>query len=104
MISFVNNFVVIVFSEARVASSVGQGFYTIGPCGEELLGVVGLHLRPTDPAAFHYRHVASAVMRQLMAGKTPAEICLDRARGFTCSTLDPVTGIEIWAVDVVVFS
>jgi len=27
--------------EARIAAYCGEGFYTIGPCGEELLGAVG---------------------------------------------------------------
>jgi TPP-dependent pyruvate/acetoin dehydrogenase alpha subunit len=78
--------------EARIASSIGQGFYTIGPCGEELLGAVALALRDTDSSALHYRHVATSVARQLMAGRAIEDIILDRARGFTCSLLDPVTG------------
>lgn len=78
--------------EARIASSVGQGFYTIGPCGEELLSVIGLLLKPTDASALHYRHVGTAVMRQLAAGKSVEDIVLDRARGYTVSKLDPVTG------------
>lgn len=78
--------------EARIASSVGQGFYTIGPCGEELLSVIGLLLHPTDSSALHYRHVGTAVMRQLVAGKSVDDIVLDRARGYTVSKLDPVTG------------
>jgi TPP-dependent pyruvate/acetoin dehydrogenase alpha subunit len=78
--------------EARIASSVGQGFYTIGPCGEEIMAAVALNLSNTDPSALHYRHVAMSVTRQLRLGKPLNEILLDRARGFTCSTLDPVTG------------
>lgn len=79
--------------EARIASSVGQGFYTIGPCGEEMLSLVALHMHSTDPSALHYRHVGTAIMRQLKQGNRKIEdIILDRARGFTCSTLDPVTG------------
>ena len=35
--------------ESRIASAVGEGFYTIGPGGEELLAAVGLVLKPTDP-------------------------------------------------------
>ena len=35
-------------TEARVASLLGYGFYTIGPCGEELLAAVGLVLRGDD--------------------------------------------------------
>jgi len=78
--------------EARVAASIGQGFYTIGPCGEELLSTLGLLLHPTDPSALHYRHVGVAIMRQLQQGKSLNDILLDRARGFVCSQLDPVTG------------
>ena len=78
--------------EARIASSLGYGFYTIGPCGEELLGTIAHHLRPTDSVALHYRHVATSITRQLIAGKTVSDIALARARGFTCSSLDPVTG------------
>ena len=56
--------------EARIASSLGYGFYTIGPCGEELLGSIAHHLRPTDSVALHYRHLATSITRQLIAGKT----------------------------------
>ena len=31
--------------ECRIASSIQEGFYTIGPCGEELLGTIGLILK-----------------------------------------------------------
>ena len=78
--------------EARTASALGYGFYTIGPCGEELLGSIAHHLRPTDSVALHYRHLATSITRQLIAGRTVPEIALARARGFTCSSLDPVTG------------
>ena len=78
--------------EARIASNIGMGYYTIGPCGEELLAATTLHLRPTDACALHYRHVSNAVLRQLLTHKSVEDIALDRARGFTCSTLDPITG------------
>ena len=39
--------------EARIASSMGKGFYTIGPCGEELLAAASLHLKSTDSVALH---------------------------------------------------
>jgi TPP-dependent pyruvate/acetoin dehydrogenase alpha subunit len=78
--------------ESRIASSLGQGFYTIGPCGEESLSALGLHFKESDSSALHYRHVSLSILRQLKQGRTAAEIILDRARGFTCSTLDPVTG------------
>ena len=51
--------------EARLASALGQGFYTIGPCGEEQLSAIALALRPTDAVALHYRHVAVSVARQV---------------------------------------
>ena len=78
--------------EARISSYLGLGYYTIGPCGEELLSAVALSLNSTDASALHYRHVSTAIARQLIAGKSIDEIILDRARGFTCSTLDPITG------------
>jgi hypothetical protein len=78
--------------ESRIASSLGQGFYTIGPCGEESLSAIGLNFKESDASALHYRHVSLSILRQLRQGRTTAEIILDRARGFTCSTLDPVTG------------
>ncbi len=34
--------------ESRVASLLGQGFYTIGPCGEELLSPIGFLLEQHD--------------------------------------------------------
>ena len=37
-----------IHTESRIASLLGQGFYTIGPCGEELLAAVGLVLRGDD--------------------------------------------------------
>ena len=61
--------------------SAGEGFYTIGPCGEEAMAAVGLTLRPTDPMALHYRHLASQLARQLKANRPIQEILLDRARG-----------------------
>lgn len=80
-------------SEARIASFVGKGFYTIGPCGEEMLGTMALNLQTQDITALHYRHLATSVGRQLLYdGRTLDEIALARARGFACSTLDPVTG------------
>ena len=78
--------------EARIASLLGQGFYTIGPCGEEMLSAVGLALRPDDGVALHYRHLAVQLARQLTTGRSIEEVLLDRARGFTCSARDPVTG------------
>lgn len=78
--------------ESRVSSLLGEGFYTIGPCGEELLASIGLLLRPTDPMALHYRHLAAQVARQLRAGRSVDDIMLDRARGHVVSALDPVAG------------
>lgn len=78
--------------EARIASSRGKGFYTIGPCGEEILAGIGLCLQDTDASALHYRHVAAEVARNLQSGVPLEDILLDRARGYTCSVHDPVTG------------
>ena len=78
--------------QARMASMLGEGFYTIGPCGEETVSAFGLALRDSDPCALHYRHVAAQISRQLLSGKDLDEILLDRARAYACSTLDPVTG------------
>lgn len=78
--------------ESRAASALGQGFYTIGPCGEEALGSVGAALRPSDASALHYRHLATQVTRQLASGRTLGDVLLDRARGYAVSTGDPVTG------------
>jgi 2-oxoisovalerate dehydrogenase E1 component len=80
-----------IVSEARIASFLGRGYYTIGPCGEELLGFVGLNFQNYDLTALHYRHLATSISRQMMADKSVESIALDRARGFTVSTLDPVT-------------
>lgn len=79
--------------ESRVASSIGEGFYTIGPCGEELMGALGVVLRENDPLALHYRHLATNIARSLKYGRmTPQQIALARARGYCVSSLDPVTG------------
>ena len=79
-------------TQSRIAAFMGSGFYTIGPCGEELMAAVGLALRPTDPAALHYRHLGTLIARQLVRGHDLEGILLDRARGYTTSTRDPVTG------------
>lgn len=78
--------------ESRVANHVGDGFYTIGPSGEELLGAVGLALRLSDPAAPHYRHLSTMLVRALRSGKPIEDIVLDRARGYCVSSHDPVSG------------
>ena len=94
---------------ARIASLVGQGYYTIGPCGEELLASVACALESEDSMALHYRHVATSIARQLLSNTTTnnnkrsgndqidydqtlQNILLARARGFTVSRNDPVTG------------
>jgi len=82
----------ILHTESRIMSLLGQGFYTIGPSGEELLSAVGTVLRPTDAMALHYRHVATQLARQFKSGKSMYDALLDRARGYTVSSLDPVTG------------
>lgn len=48
--------------ESRIASSLGQGFYTIGPCGEESLAAIALNIKEHDASALHYRHVSLSVL------------------------------------------
>lgn len=78
--------------ESRAASLLGEGFYTIGPGGEELLGVIGLVAGEKDPMALHYRHLAVQIARRLRDGQSVEDILLARARGFCVSSRDPVTG------------
>ena len=78
--------------ESRTASACGMGFYTIGPCGEEMLGATGEALEETDAVALHYRHLSVNMVLSLRAGKSVEEAVLDRVRGCTVSSLDPVTG------------
>lgn len=79
--------------ESRIASLCGQGFYTIGPCGEEMLCSIGFALDPiVDAMALHYRHLSVSIVRQLRMGKSLEDVILDRARGYVVSKLDPVTG------------
>jgi len=79
--------------ESRIASLCGQGFYTIGPCGEEMLASIGHALDPdVDAMALHYRHLSISILRQLRLGRNLEDIVLDRARGHVISKLDPVTG------------
>lgn len=77
--------------QSRMASVVGEGYYTIGPGGEELLACVGLQLRQTDPMALHYRHLATQFARHLQH-RSLDDVLLDRARGHAVSSLDPVAG------------
>lgn len=80
--------------QARIASMVGHGFYTISPCGEELLAAAGLVFRPEDSTALHYRHTAMSIARQMNENpdKPIVDLLLARARGYTVSKYDPVTG------------
>ena len=79
-------------TQSRIAAFEGYCYYTIGPCGEELLSTVALALRPTDPMALHYRHLGTLIARQLQRGVGMKSLLLDRARGYTTSASDPVTG------------
>lgn len=55
-----------------------------------MLSSVGYALDPTlDAMALHYRHLSVGIVRQLRLGKALEEICLDRARGYCVSRLDP---------------
>jgi 2-oxoisovalerate dehydrogenase E1 component len=56
------------------------------------MGAVSCHIENFDAAAFHYRHVAKSVVRQIRDGRSLEDISLQRARGFTVSIQDPVTG------------
>lgn len=89
----------------RVASLCGVGYYTIGPCGEELLGGAGMALKPQDSTALHYRHGALSLARQLRerssgngnckkedANDVMRDLLLGRARAYTVSRHDPVSG------------
>eukprot|EP00049_Salpingoeca_infusionum_P026976 m.29395 g.29395 ORF g.29395 m.29395 type:complete len:772 (+) comp9160_c1_seq1:108-2423(+) len=77
--------------ESRIAYTFGESFYTIGPGGEENLGVIGLALRPTDMMCLHYRHLATQIARQLRT-RPIEDILLARARAHTVSKQDEVTG------------
>ena len=50
---------------ARISSLVGEGWYTIGPCGEEALSSAALALETGDSAALHYRHSGVQLARHL---------------------------------------
>jgi hypothetical protein len=54
-------------SQARIASLAGEGFYTIGPCGEEAL-LSGAHaVQDKIMLALHYRHLGVNLARQFHA-------------------------------------
>ena len=55
--------------ESRTASACGMGFYTIGPCGEEMLGATGEALEETDAVALHYRHLSVNMVRSCVLEK-----------------------------------
>lgn len=76
---------------SRQASYQGQGFYTIGPCGEELLGGIALALQPQDSLALHYRHLATNLVRNMHDEEVSYQQLLDRAYGYTVSKLDPIS-------------
>lgn len=78
--------------ESRIASMIGHGFYTIGPCGEEALASIGCVIEDQDSVALHYRHLAVNIACQLCQGVSLEQILLDRARGYAVSKDDPVTG------------
>ena len=79
--------------ESRISNEFGEGFYTIGPCGEEALAGVGLAFQDSDPSALHYRHLSTLLARPLKSGeKSIDQILLERAKGYTISKTDPVSG------------
>eukprot|EP00759_Apiculatamorpha_spiralis_P027230 PhF_6_TR30148/c0_g1_i1/m.44134/K11381/bkdA; 2-oxoisovalerate dehydrogenase E1 component len=88
----------ITHTEARAAAYIGKGYYTIGPCGEELSSLLGVHLKAYDPIALHYRHLACGMARTLVNAKPEdyeamtKDVLLSRARASCVSIHDPVTG------------
>jgi TPP-dependent pyruvate/acetoin dehydrogenase alpha subunit/pyruvate/2-oxoglutarate/acetoin dehydrogenase E1 component len=89
--------------QSRISSACGQGFYTIGPCGEENLAAIALALdNDRDSAALHYRHLGANLLRTWMSKvggpenfdglSSLPDVIKDRARGYTVSSLDPVSG------------
>lgn len=54
--------------------------------------MLGCVARPTDPMALHYRHLGTSIARRLCSGISLRDIVLDRARGYTCSMNDSITG------------
>lgn len=78
--------------ESRIAAMAGHGFYTIGPCGEEALSSAAHAVESQDSVALHYRHLAINIARQLAEGHSIQDVLMQRARGYTVSRLDPVTG------------
>ena len=79
--------------ESRISALCGQGYYTIGPCGEEMLAPIGFAIDvESDAIALHYRHLSVSILRQLRLGRSLEDVTLDRARGHVVSKLDPVTG------------
>ena len=96
-------------TEARIAALMGTGYYTIGPCGEETLASVAFCLQSHDTMALHYRHSSIDTCRQLIFSSSLSnstststmehttssgwqDIILNRARGYSVSRHDPVTG------------
>jgi hypothetical protein len=120
---------------ARIAALVGKGYYTIGPCGEENLSIIGSLLLNNDnntttnnndknsnnnenstnvtlgdSSALHYRHTSISLTRQLLKkleldstdddndnyyrnnNEIVQDLLLGRARGYTVSKYDPITG------------
>jgi hypothetical protein len=55
-----------------------------------MLASIGWAVDPNlDAMALHYRHLSVSVLRQMRLGRGVEEICLDRARGYCVSRLDP---------------
>ena len=102
-----------------MATTCGEGFYTIGPCGEVRHATTGRsntsrrrtvashrprpvptptthHRRSSEPthAPTHARHAATRLHRMDHESVVAEweKLLLDRARGYTVSSLDPVTG------------
>ena len=80
--------------KSREAAFQGKGFYTIGPCGEELLGGIGLALRKTDNLALHYRHLSTSLFRN-MEDEVSYQQLLYRAYSYKVSKNDLLVEVGI---------
>ena len=95
--------------ESRVASLLGKGFYTIGPCGEEMMAILGLVLNKDDPMALHYRHVAASVrslslslssqfqltLKHTHSDRTTNRLFRSIRRGYRTGSCESVYGVDV---------
>lgn len=85
----------VLHAESRASAFVGEGFYTIGPGGEEVMSAVGLRLRDDDAAALHYRHLCKPLCMFVCArtrgldGGRGAKGCFFLAHATAASAFSP---------------